>query len=757
MAIVSRVLLYCLILWAPLPLGSNRPIFWAVNGVIASVILVLFLLNEIRTGERREVDWRLTGWILAGTSIWALWMLIQAMPGMPSAFQHPIWTTIIGNAGGAISVNPSSTLTTAAQVVPVVFVAVVAMRLALDKRRAITLLNVIIAATVTVAAYGLLARFAGWKQVFLIDEVAYEGFLTGTFVGRNAAATYFSIGLATAASMLVFRFETTAARAKSAGGVLAVMDGLRAGTPYLFACVVLIAALVNTGSRGGIIAGSIAMICVAGFWIRTTQLGVRYVLPTLALVAVTVGAIFGATSGMLMERLESGVGDGNRMLAYLDTLDMIVARPLLGHGAGAFVDAFPMFQSRAPANLVWNAAHNSYLQSAAELGLPVFAIVVASLAALVGAIIWGAARRSTFSPAAIAAIAATAAVAFHATVDFSIQFQAIGLTLAVLLGAGLGEVTNAPRRNSTDVVNHLLAEAQHHAAAMSKLRKRETVRVALPVAANESRPHGARGLSAETAAPLPDTANPADFDDKRIYAFGDVHGRIDLLCQLKDAIDADCRSAPPANGVLIVGLGDYVDRGPDSRGVIAALAGGHFGHDAIFLRGNHEQMLLQFLEDPEHFGPLWFRFGAAETLQSYGVDIRSASASATSRYRAIRNELARLMDPAHLVFLQRTPTSFRTSTHFFAHAGARPGVPLDRQAAEDLLWMREGFAEQDDVFEKIIVHGHTPVEKPYFGKYRINLDTGAYFTNRLSCLVIEKGQMRMLGNDLMRDAELMAS
>jgi serine/threonine protein phosphatase 1 len=755
-AIVSRVLLYCLILWAPLPLGSNRPVFWVVNGILASIILALFLLHEFRNGQRREVDWRLTGWILAGVSLWALWMVIQALPGVPAALQHPIWSTVADNLGasGSISVNPSSTLTTAVQVVPVVFVAIVAMRLAFERQRAITLLNVVIAATVTVATYGLVAQIAGWRQVFLVDEVAYAGFLTGTFIGRNAAAAYFALGLAAASSMLVFRFEEYAARAKSSGGLLATVDGFRGGVLYIFACIVLLAALVDTGSRGGIIAGSLALICVAGFWIRTTRLGVRYVLPTLALIAITLGAIFGATSGMLMDRLEAGVGDGNRFLAYLDTLDMIWARPLLGHGAGAFVDAFPLFQERAPANLVWNAAHNSYLQSVAELGLPVFAIVLASLLLALAVIARGAANKSSFSPAATAAIAACAATAFHASVDFAVQFQAVGLTLAVLIGAGLGEVTNAPKRRAKDAVDLMLEEAKHHAAASAALRARETVRVALPGVSGTFA--GSSVSSPALEGPGPAQFDPTEFDDRRIYAFGDLHGRIDLLNRLSEAIAADIGENPADNGVLILGLGDYVDRGPDSRGVINALARG-LGRDALFLRGNHEQMLLQFLEDPEHFGPLWFRFGAAETLQSYGVDVRSADTGSGSRYRSIRNELALAMDPKHLMFLQRLPVSFQTSTHFFAHAGARPGVPLDKQAAEDLLWMREGFVEGDHAFEKIVVHGHTPVEKPYFGKYRINLDTGAYFTNRLSCLVVEKGTARILGNTFQRGSELLAS
>ena len=139
-----------------------------------------------------------------------------------------------------------------------------------------------------------------------------------------------------------------------------------------------------------------------------------------------------------------------------------------------------------------------------------------------------------------------------------------------------------------------------------------------------------------------------------------------------------------------------------------------------------------------------FSLGFVSRIRSSAVDVRAAAGSSTARYKAIRDDLARRIHPSHVVFLERLLTSFQTPTHFFAHAGARPGTALDQQTTEDLLWIREGFADRDIAFEKIIVHGHTPVDKPYFGKHRINLDTGAYFTNRLSCLVIEEGTARLL-------------
>ena len=167
--------------------------------------------------------------------------------------------------------------------------------------------------------------------------------------------------------------------------------------------------------------------------------------------------------------------------------------------------------------------------------------------------------------------------------------------------------------------------------------------------------------------------------------------------------------------------------------------------DSILLLGNHEQMLLDFMERPLEKGAAWLRHGAESTLLSYGVDFPlSVSRLAPSDYQAIRDELAGKMPPAHLVFLQRLPTSAVIGDYFFAHAGARPGRPLDAQSRADLLWIREGFADRDVPFEKIIVHGHTPVDQPYLGKHRINLDTGGYARNRLNVLVLEDGERRLL-------------
>lgn len=228
----------------------------------------------------------------------------------------------------------------------------------------------------------------------------------------------------------------------------------------------------------------------------------------------------------------------------------------------------------------------------------------------------------------------------------------------------------------------------------------------------------------------------------RIYAFGDVHGRLDLVERLKAAIAADLAAAPVAEA-LVVGLGDLIDRGPASRGVVDLVSGPGWPTTLVALRGNHEETLLRFLDDPLRHGAFWLRYGGDATLASYGVDRRLLVGSRPD-YRAIRDAFVTTLPPAHLLFLQRLPLTHEAGDYFFVHAGAKHGRPLADQAADDLLWIREGFADRDHVFEKIVVHGHTPVDEPFLGRNRINLDTGAYLTGRLSCLVLEGDARRLI-------------
>lgn len=239
------------------------------------------------------------------------------------------------------------------------------------------------------------------------------------------------------------------------------------------------------------------------------------------------------------------------------------------------------------------------------------------------------------------------------------------------------------------------------------------------------------------------TSAPSTAAAWRLYVFGDVHGRHDLLLRLIDAIEGDLDQSKVDN-VAVIGLGDYIDRGPESRQVLQTLSDGIAGCTMVCLRGNHEQMLLDFLDNPKGRKPPWLAYGATETLRSYGLHISPVQRPRTRDLQVIRDQLATKISPVHVMFLQRMPLTFQSGDYLFVHAGILPGRPISEQHPRDLLWIRNGFADCDPPFEKVVVHGHTPVDRPYFGKHRINIDTGAYLSNRLTCLVLENSSRKIL-------------
>jgi len=232
-------------------------------------------------------------------------------------------------------------------------------------------------------------------------------------------------------------------------------------------------------------------------------------------------------------------------------------------------------------------------------------------------------------------------------------------------------------------------------------------------------------------------------DGTRAYAIGDIHGCVDLLHELHAKILADSADAPPSTKTIAVYLGDYVDRGADSRGVIDLLLGNPLpGFDCIHLMGNHDEMFLEFLQHAS-FGELWLAAGGAATVKSYGVKIETMKLG-LGKYQAIRDSLQQAVSTTHLEFLSHLRTSYELGNCFFVHAGIRPGTKLSDQTPRDLLWIREVFTQSKSDHGKIVVHGHSSRERIEVRPNRINVDTQAYDTKRLSCVVLESTTQRFL-------------
>ena len=227
----------------------------------------------------------------------------------------------------------------------------------------------------------------------------------------------------------------------------------------------------------------------------------------------------------------------------------------------------------------------------------------------------------------------------------------------------------------------------------------------------------------------------------RIYAIGDVHGRDDLLAERHVRIRADL-AARPVDEPVVVHLGDYIDRGPRSRAVIERLmAMDDFPARCICLYGNHEDEMLGFLKDPEYWSRAWFSYGGLETMANYGI---SADQVQRSSVHLVRDWLESLVPPGHLDFMRRLPRFARFGDYLFVHAGIRPGIPFDRQEERDLIWIREPFLESDADFGFVVVHGHTPNHHVVIRRNRIGIDTLAFQTGNLTCLVLEGDKRQFL-------------
>lgn len=228
------------------------------------------------------------------------------------------------------------------------------------------------------------------------------------------------------------------------------------------------------------------------------------------------------------------------------------------------------------------------------------------------------------------------------------------------------------------------------------------------------------------------TANsPSVPAGERVYAVGDIHGRLDLLERLLEMIAA-YEAARPRAATRVIFLGDYIDRGPDSSAVIERLQGGlPGGLPGHFLRGNHEAIMLRCLEGPEMFAN-WAANGGLATLKSYGLDAHFAANGPM-----LLRQLREILPETHLAFLRGLKLTMEVGDYFFVHAGVRPGVPLASQAEEDCLFIREKFLRHRGSFGKVVVHGHTPVSEPEVFANRIGIDTGSFFSGRLTALRLE--------------------
>lgn len=222
-----------------------------------------------------------------------------------------------------------------------------------------------------------------------------------------------------------------------------------------------------------------------------------------------------------------------------------------------------------------------------------------------------------------------------------------------------------------------------------------------------------------------------------LYCIGDIHGRLDRLEAVHALIDADALASSKPR--VEIYLGDFVDRGPDSAGVITSLISRMETCGCVFIMGNHERLLLDALDGklPIH---QWRAFGADPTALSYGLDPRQLAEAGFAGHAMLRAAIPH----DHRTFLDNLLPFWHHGSYLFVHAGVRPGIGLHDQNEKDLLWIRSEFLRSRTDFGAVIVHGHTPCETPELWPNRVNLDTGAYATGRLSCARIDETGLRII-------------
>ena len=234
-----------------------------------------------------------------------------------------------------------------------------------------------------------------------------------------------------------------------------------------------------------------------------------------------------------------------------------------------------------------------------------------------------------------------------------------------------------------------------------------------------------------------------------IYAVGDLHGCADLLANLLETILRDVAQLKVTQRPILIFVGDYVDRGDKSPEVIdmvlRLMAEGRF--EVRALKGNHEQSLLDFLDDA-NVGPSWAEYGGLQTLRSYGVQPPARKADPRA-WETTREQFLERFPSEHLTFLRGLELMATYGDYAFVHAGVRDGIPLSSQNEQDLLWIRGDFLHAKGPFEKVIVHGHTPDTEPFVGSARIGIDTGAYATGLLTAVRLMASERLILQARLM--------
>lgn len=458
---IDGTLFFALVLalaWVPLWLGANRPFAWGVDAILFPGLALVYEISLLLRGRRHPVGFRrlaAPGMLFAAVVVW---IFIQMSTSVPAALQHPIWAmaadVLERPLDGGISVNRDLTALALLRLSTAVSALWVSIQLCRDADRAHLLIHAVAAIVAAYSAYGLVSYTLFSGAILWFDAEKEIGFVRSTFVNRNSFATYAGLGLVATTGMILrlYRHEVRAeAGSLSHRFALFIEATGRRGWFLLGIGLVTLAALLATGSRGGVAATALGLF---GLLALTLARGRRHGgerMEAVVFVAAAVLVCFVFFGDPFVGRIASGgfFDDVTRRGAYLITLRSILVSPFLGFGDGTFVDVFPMYRDRSIDVIgTWDKAHDTYLEIFQGLGLVFGTALLAALAWLVYLCVVGALKRRRNSGPAVVAGAAALLIAVNALVDFGVQMQAVALTFMALLGAGV-----AQSASSTEVVS----------------------------------------------------------------------------------------------------------------------------------------------------------------------------------------------------------------------------------------------------------------------------------------------------------------
>jgi O-antigen ligase len=433
--------------WTPFWYGSNDLVAWGANAVLFPGLAAVYEMSLLIRGQHHPVGIKTLRASAALFAAVVLWIFLQNATWAPAMLAHPIWEMASDALGrpleASISVNRDLTTLALVRLMTAASVFWVALQLCRNSSRASHLIESIAAIGCMYALYGLVAFAFATGRMPWFEAPSTRGYVSSTFINRNSFATYAGIGLLAVCGLLfrLYRHEAAAMEGPWRLRIASFIEttGQR-GAVLLAAAFVLLAALLLSGSRGGIIAAALGLLVLAvlTLWRGERRSSGQLMIGAFAVVLVAT-AYFGFGDVLLGVRAK-GIGDTNRLAVYLITLRSILDAPLLGYGYGTFADVFPMYRDRSiSAQGVWEQAHNTYLELFQGLGVVFGAMLAASVLLLVLSCAKGAITRRENST--IPGVAASVAflVAIHALVDFGLQIQAVTLTFMAVLGAGVAQ------------------------------------------------------------------------------------------------------------------------------------------------------------------------------------------------------------------------------------------------------------------------------------------------------------------------------